>query len=262
MGKKKDRGENIMEKVKLAETKIENLRSFNWIEYFKYNNMHLLKLDFNNTELSNEEIELITPSIKAFQIGEGSEGKHLSKVVEKFAIKNDYKEYQEIMKYFIAEENRHSQTLKKYMEIYKIEPVQKLWIDNIFRLLRKMMGLECEVIVLVTAEMIALSYYTALANATNSKLLKTICTQMLNDELKHVVLQSDTLYRISKNRNVIVNKLVRIIRKLIMHCTVFVVWHKYKKLFIKGNYEYKKFKSHSLEYLKESIHIEKTGSIE
>lgn len=83
--------------------------------------------------------------------------------------------------------------------------------------------------------MIALSYYTALANATNSKLLRTICVQMLNDELMHVVLQSDTLYRISKNRNQIVNNLVRLIRKCLMRCTVFVVWHQYKKLFRKGN---------------------------
>ena len=252
-----------MKRVKLKTTKIKKLSNFDWIEYFKYNNSHLLKLDFsNNTELSNEEKKLITPSIKAFQLGEGSEGKHLMHVVEKFALKKNYKEYPKIMKLFIMEENRHSQTLKKYMEIYNIEPAKKLWIDKVFRILRKMMGLECEVIILVTAEMIALSYYTALSNATNSTLLKTICTQMLNDELKHVVLQSDTLHRISKNRNEMINKLIRKIRILVMKVTVYVVWHKYKKLFIEGNYEYKKFKKYSLEYLKESINIEKTGNLE
>ncbi len=251
-----------MERVKLIETKIEELRSFDWIEYFKYNNSHLLKLDFsNNTELSNEEKELITPSIKAFQIGEGSEGKHLIKVVKKFALNDNYEKYKEIMQWFIAEENRHSQTLKKYMETYNIEPIKKLWIDNVFRLLRKMMGLECEIIILVTAEMIALSYYAALSNATNSELLKTICSQMLNDELKHVVLQSDTLYRISKNRNKIINKLIRHIRKSIMKATVCVVWYKYKKVFIQGNYTYKIFKNHSMEYLNESIKIERIGNL-
>ena len=188
-------------------------------------------------------------------------GKHLSKVVEKFSIKNNYKEYREIMKWFIAEENRHSQTLKKYMEIYKIDMASKLWIDNIFRFLRKIMGLECEVIILVTAEMIALSYYTALSNATNSKLLKTICEQMLNDELKHVVLQSDTLHRISKNRNKVINSVVRAIRKFVMRLTAFVVWHKFKKLFLKGGYPYKVFKEHCIGYLNESINIEKTGII-
>lgn len=251
-----------MQIVKLDETKIEKLREFNWIEYFKYNNSHLLKLDFdNNTELTEQEIKLIEPSIKAFQIGEGSEGKHLMKVVEKFAVKNNYDEYKEIMKWFVTEENRHSQTLKKFMEIYKIKPIEKLWIDNIFRMLRKTLGLECEVIVLVTAEMIALSYYTALSNATNSKLLKTICKQMLNDELKHVVLQSDTLHRIYINRNKFSNNILLIFRKLLMRTTAFVVWHKYRNLFLKGDYSYKKFKDNCLEYLRESIQIQKTGEI-
>lgn len=148
------------------------------------------------------------------------------------------------------------------MELYGIEPVKGLWIDHVFRLLRKMMGLECEVVVLVTAEMIALSYYTALSDATNSQLLKTICAQMLRDELRHVVLQSDTLHRISGARNEILNKAVRGIRRLLMRITVFVVWNKYKQVFIKGNYTYKKFKEYSMEYLEESIHIEKTGNIE
>lgn len=251
-----------MERAKLNEAGIEDLSTFNWTKYFEYNNSHLLKLDFkNNTELTQEEKMLITPSIKAFQIGEGSEGAHLSKVVKKFALKNNYEEYIQIMKWFILEENRHSQTLKKYMEIYDIKPVSKLWIDNIFRLLRKIMGLECEVIILVTAEMIALSYYTALSNATNSKLLKTICKQMLNDELKHVVLQSSTLHRISKNRNKILSKAVRNIRKLVMMITVFVVWNKYKQLFIKGNYTYKVFKTYCMEYLNESISIEESGKV-
>ncbi len=251
-----------MKRAVLKETKITNLEEFNWIEYFEYNNKNLLKLDYtNNKELTEEEINLIAPSIKAFQLGEGSQGKHLTKVVEEYAKKTNYKDYPEIMKWFIIEENRHSQTLKKFMEIYNIKPVQKLSVDNIFRILRKLMGIECEVIVLVTAEMVALSYYTALSNSTGSTLLKTICTQMLNDELKHVVLQSATLHRISKNRNKTTNNIIRFIRKILMNLTVFVVGHKFKNLFLKGGYSYKEFKNHCREYLEESISIEKTGKL-
>lgn len=251
-----------MERISLKETNIKNLSEFDWVEYFKYNNSHLLKIDFkNNSELSEDEIALITPSIKAFQIGEGSEGRHLKKCVKKFADKAGYKEYEAIMKWFVSEENRHSQTLKKFMDIYHIEPVKKLRIDNVFRLLRKLMGLECEIIVLVTAEMIALSYYTALSNAVSSDVLSVICQQMLNDELKHIVLQSDTLHRISADRSNALNHLSRFIRQFIMQTTVFVVWHKYKTLFTNGNYPYKKFKKHSMDYLKESIQIEKTGIV-
>ena len=60
-------------------------------------------------------------------------------------------------------------------------------LDSIFRRLRQVNGIRSEVTVLVTAEIIALSYYTALKNATKSSALKSICSQMLHDELPHVV---------------------------------------------------------------------------
>ena len=146
------------------------------------------------------------------------------------------------------------------MDVYGTEVEQKLWIDNIFRFLRKLIGIECEVIVLVTAEMIALSYYDALSDSTNSKLLKNICEQMLNDELKHVVLQSDTLNRISLDRSKLVNNISRTIRKAMMSITSFIVWRKYKKVFEKGGYTKKLFKENCKFYLYESIAIEKTGN--
>lgn len=248
--------------VNLNETKIDNLKDFDWNKYFEHNNSHLMKLDYsNNKELTSEEKELITPSIRAFQIGEGSEGKHLKKVVEKFGKKTNDKAYIKAMDWFILEENRHSMTLKKYMEVYDIKPIENNWIDNVFRFLRKLMGLECEVVVLVTAEMIALSYYTALSNATGSKLLKDICAQMLHDELRHVVFQSYTLHKIGVRRNEFINKIVRGIRKFFMRITLNVVWVKYKDLFRNGNYTKKTFRNDCLEYLKQSIDIEKAGKL-
>lgn len=250
-----------MERTTLQKTGIDDLQGFRWTEYFPYNNSHLMKLDYSVRDLTEEEKALISPSIRAFQIGEGSEGTHLRRVVKRFAQQSGYPEYIEIMDWFIKEENRHSQTLKKFMELYGIAAVSKLWLDNTFRFLRKMLYLECEVVVLVTAEIIALSYYAALSNATGSKLLKTICAQMLHDELRHVVLQSDTLHRISKNRSESRNRLVRTLRRRVMGITAFVVWHKYKELFLRGGYPYQTFKEHCFAYLTESIRIERTGNL-
>lgn len=250
-----------MKRISLSNTEIENIKTFDWISYFKYNNTHLIKLDYSlDHELTDEEKKLIFQSIKAFQIGEGSDGKHLMMVVKSFAEKTNYSDYPKIMDWFILEENRHSQTLKKFMDIYGIETVKKLWIDNVFRGLRKLMGLECEIIVLVTAEMIALSYYDALADATDSKLLKDICTQMLNDELKHIVLQSDTLGRISYGRNEILNYIIRAERKILMNITSSVVWCKYKEVFRKGKYTKRLFQENCRFYLAESVAIEKYGT--
>ena len=247
-----------MKRVNLKETGIEDIKSFDWVEYFKYNNAHLIPLDYSlNNELNRGQKRLIFPSIKAFQIGEGSDGAHLTSVVKAFAEKTEYPEFPEIMKWFIVEENRHSKMLKAYLEAYGEECVNSLWIDNIFRGLRRLMGIECEVIVLVTAEMIALSYYDALADATDSVLLKDICTQMLHDELMHIVLQSDTLNRISSGRAKFFNTISRTIRKILMSVTSSVVWKKYKDVFIKSGYTKKDFKENCKFYLNQSISIEK-----
>lgn len=247
-----------MKRVNLKETGIEDIKSFDWIEYFKYNNAHLIPLDYSlNNELNRGQKRLIFPSIKAFQIGEGSDGAHLTSVVKAFAEKTEYPEFPEIMRWFIVEENRHSQMLKAYLEAYGEECEKSLWIDNVFRSLRKLMGIECEVIVLVTAEMIALSYYDALADATDSVLLKDICAQMLHDELMHIVLQSDTLNRISSGRAEFFNTISRAIRKILMSVTSSVVWKKYMDVFVKSGYTKKDFKDNCKFYLNQSISIEK-----
>lgn len=247
-----------MKRVNLKQTGIEDIKSFDWVEYFKYNNAHLIPLDYSlNNELNRGQKHLIFPSIKAFQIGEGSDGAHLTSVVKAFSEKTEYPEFPEIMRWFIVEENRHSQMLKAYLEAYGEECVKSLWIDNIFRGLRKLMGIECEVIVLVTAEMIALSYYDALADATDSVLLKDICAQMLHDELMHIVLQSDTLNRISSGRAEFFNTISRATRKILMSVTSSVVWKKYKDVFIKAGYTKKDFKDNCKFYLNQSISIEK-----
>lgn len=250
-----------MHHIPLSDANIDNPRQFDWRAYFTYNNSHLIPVDYTiNNELSADDISLITPSVCAFQIGEGSEGKHLTKVAARFAEKANYPEYREIMRWFIIEENRHSSMLKRYMNPYGISTAKSLWIDKVFRGMRRLMGIWCEVAVLVTAEMIALSYYDALANATPSKQLKMICRQMLHDELRHVVLQSDTLGRIAQRRSKSVNRLVRRLRKIIMRVTVFTVWHKYHALFEAGGWSYRDFHSNSFAYLKESILIEQTAA--
>lgn len=247
-----------MKRVNLKETGIEDIKSFDWVEYFKYNNAHLIPLDYSlNNELNRGQKRLIFPSIKAFQIGEGSDSAHLTSVVKAFAEKSNYTDFPEIMRWFIVEENRHSQMLKAYLETYDEECEKSLWIDNIFRGLRKLMGIECEVIVLVTAEMIALSYYDALADATDSVLLKDICAQMLHDELMHIVLQSDTLNRISSSRAEFFNTISRVTRKILMSVTSSVVWKKYKDVFVKAGYTKKGFKDNCKFYLNQSISIEK-----
>lgn len=236
--------------IRLSSVTFKGEKITDWLAYFQYNEKHLLKLDFALSEkISKEEIRMIAPSVQAFQKGEGSDGSHLLKTVEDYANKTGDIRYVKEMVYFVREENRHSATLKKFMDVYQIKPAVTCGLDGIFRMLRKSSGLKGEILVLVTAEMIALSYYTALSKAVSSELLGQICRQMLRDELRHVLFQSERLGKIGLTEK------DRHLRKLLMAASANAVWLKFGKVFERGGYSKTAYMSECMGYLKQSDRI-------
>lgn len=162
--------------ISLSTLPIGDLSQFDWIAHFKANQEHRLQIDFSKEpKLTPLEKSLISPSIRSFQKGEASEGRFLLHQARGYADRNHDPDYPEAMKWFVVEENWHSAYLKKYMDYHRIPVGRRSFPDDIFRLLRKTGGLRSEITVLVTAEMIALSYYRALAECVDSPALKSIC---------------------------------------------------------------------------------------
>lgn len=144
---------------------------------------------------------------------------------------------------------------QKIMDYHQIPARPHSFLDDVFRFLRKTGGLRSEIIVLVTAEMIALSYYRALAACVPSPALKSICRQMLKDELPHIVFQSHTLYKLKSH------PLERLLRILLMEATMTVVWLSMKDVFLAGGYSYRRMAADCLGYLQQSIKLEKDGRL-
>lgn len=219
-----------------------------WLSHFTRNDQERLKIDFSEEkELSAQARALIFPSIRAFQKGEGSDGRFLRTAVSSFCKKHDLSDYEKAMDLFIREENWHSSYLKQYMAYHKIAELPHSFLDRVFRRLRRLGGLRCEVIVLVTAEMIALTYYSALERCTDSKALKSICGQMLQDEVPHAIFQS---YTLSRFRN---GFPARLFRWLLMEFTCLGVWSAFHKVYQKGGYTFSGFFKENQGYLRQSI---------
>ncbi|WLD76173.1 hypothetical protein QU661_07805 [Mogibacterium neglectum] len=221
-----------------------------WMEFLRENDKHRLQIDFSNeTNLPADIKALILPSVSAFQIGEHSDGIHLLKAAEGFARKFNEPTYPEVMKLFIREENFHSSYLGEFMRYYELPLRKSNFLDKTFRRLRRRSDIRPEVVTLVTAEIIALSYYSALSDATNSPALKRICAQMLHDELPHVIFQSYTLGHFKQGR------CLKLQRRLLMRATTLAVWTAYGKVFRASGWTYSKFKQENLGYLKQSEDI-------
>ena len=221
-----------------------------WLEFFRENDKRRLQIDFSKDAALPADIKaLILPSVSAFQIGEHSDGLHLIKVSEAFASKFDEPTYPEVMKLFIREENFHSSYLGEFMRYHGLPLRKSNFLDKTFRRLRRRSDLRPEVVTLVTAEIIALSYYSALSDATESFALKRICAQMLHDELPHVIFQSYTLGHFKES------KWLKLQRQLLMRAATLAVWTAYGKVFRAAGWTYSKFKQENLGYLRQSEDI-------
>lgn len=231
--------------VILTKTKMTKFGYEEWERYFTRNDSKRLNIDFScERGLTEKEKQLIFPSIRAFQKGEGSDGTYLIKSSEVYG---DTAERS--VRLFVKEENFHSAYLKRYMDHYDVESAKSSVLDSIFRKLRKLGGFKCEVTVLVTAEMIALTYYSALSECTSSPALKSICSQMLHDELRHIIFQSYNLSRIGSGC------LDAPARYLLMGITSLAVWMAFGNVFRTGGYGFRRFMSENFGYLRQSVQI-------
>src|SRR5436190_1415789 len=137
-------------------------------------------------ELTSDERDAITNSVQIFQLGESSEGRHLFRRSKEWAQCNADPAYVEAMMLFIKEEQRHAAELGRFLRMHDIPLLQKTFTDTVFRRLRRPVGLEGSICILVTAEIIAKVYYAALREATGSRVLRRLCDQILRDEVEHV----------------------------------------------------------------------------
>jgi hypothetical protein len=131
------------------------MKFIGWKKYFETNRLHFDHLDWNaESRLSRQEKKLISSSIRQFQRGEHSEGKHFMA----FARSLQDPSYCDTVKIFIREEQDHALVLGKFMDREQIGRLKDDWLDNVFRRLRKLAGLEGTVTVLLTAEIISMIY--------------------------------------------------------------------------------------------------------
>ena len=236
--------------VNFTQSDLNRFQYQDWISYFENNDAKRLKIDFSEESILSPKMKrLVFPSVRAFQKGEGSDGRFLMRTVEDYVRAGGPAEYKRAMQLFVREENWHSAYLKAYMDYHGIEMAKRSALDAIFRKLRHAGGLKCEVTTLVTAEMIALTYYDALSRCTDSKALKQICRQMLDDELPHIMFQSYTLSRLQPTWIDI------LLRSLMMNLTLLFVWCAFHKVYQTGGYRFTRFVKENNGYLRQSVYL-------
>ena len=204
-----------------------------WKAYFQANTTHFDHINWDLLQnLSPTEKQLITASIRQFQRGEHSEGKHFLQ----FAKSMSDESYIDAVKIFIREEQDHALVLGQYMDGVGISRIKNDGLDNIFRRLRKMAGLEGTITVLLTAEIISMIYYQSLQKATSSAVLQEICKQILVDEKMHLRFQSYALRLLYRRKNRLSLLMSQSIHTVLMLGTIGMVWLFHRRVLLAGGY--------------------------
>jgi hypothetical protein len=197
-------------------------------------------------KLSSTERRAIQHSIQQFQLGESSEGRRLLIRARAYSLATNDPDFAEALSLFVKEEQRHSAYLLRFMRAQRIPKVSSHWVDSVFRRLRVLAGLELSLRVLVTAEIIAVPYYTALGRSTASRLLNAISSRIVQDEAAHLKFQSSMLSRLAATRRPIVRRLIAQLHQLFLIGTSFVVWCEHGTVFRAAGYTFELFLRESL----------------
>ena len=188
--------------------------------------------------LTEAERNAIRVSIREFQLGEQSEGRHLQQAARDYARRSGDEPYSRAVALFIREEQRHAAMLGRFMDLEGIAPIRRAWVDSVFRRLRRFAGLETSICVLLTAEIIAKIYYRALLAATASPALRAICRRILQDEMSHVEFQSERLAILRRGRARWRIAAVVSMQRLLFTGATVGVWVRHRPVLRRGGYSF------------------------
>jgi hypothetical protein len=160
-----------------------------WLRYFEDRSGRELAAPYDASFTERPGRSEVARSIARFELGESGDGDR----IRRLAAATGDPAYARAIDLFVAEEGQHAQWLGTLRKRFHGEKLTSHWSDGAFVALRHVGGLRREVCVLLTAELIALSYYGVLARAYDDPVLAAACERILLDERGHVAFHRSTL---------------------------------------------------------------------
>ena len=206
-----------------------------WVAHFKENARHK-RINWNLTPtITADEVDVVLPSLQAWQLGETSEGRQLIAVSTRYANTIGDPEYLEAIKLFIKEEQKHGNNLGRYIDKIGKPRLKRNWGDSVFRYVRHFnASMEMWTLTVITVESAAQIFYQSLKDATGCRLLKQVCTDILIDEAYHITFQTERLETIYNSTSSFGRAARAFAYRYFFYATACVVWFAHKNLFKAG----------------------------
>jgi len=195
----------------------------NWLDYFEHNRSHRHAISWESeVELEPRLRRPLIRSLQKFQVGESGEGKHLR---QQAATTGD-STYVAVIDLFIKEE--HARLMACVLRKLEAPLLRRHWSDGCFILLRRLFGLNHELLVLLMPEMIAKRYFRALRDGSRDAVLRAVFGQILHDEEGHLAFHVDYLQRAFATLSLPGRLVLRLLWRLLFRlaCLVVIIDHR------------------------------------
>lgn len=213
-----------------------------WEQHFRHNLTHQ-RVDWRVApSLTPQEKAGILYSLKAWQLGETSEGRHLLAAATRHAARIGDPHYVEAVRQFIREEQKHGSDLGRYIDAIGEQRARTDWGDTLFRRIRYFnRSMELWTIAVIIVENAAQVFYQALHDATRCTLLRAICTDILHDEAHHIKFQNERPFTIFQRKSVYGKALALLLYAALFFGTIHAVWFGHRKAFRAGGVGHAEF---------------------
>jgi hypothetical protein len=206
-----------------------------WKRHFEINLTHQ-RVDWNESpQITQEQKQKILYSLKAWQLGETSDGSHLLAAARKYAARIGDEHYVEAVQLFIREEQKHGGNLGKYIDLLGEQRLKKDWGDTMFRKIRYLnTSMELWTITVIIVESAAQVFYQALHDATECPLLRSICRDILIDEAHHIKFQNERMFILFQRKGLYNKAFSLLFYAILFFGTIHAIWFAHRKAFKAG----------------------------
>lgn len=213
-----------------------------WIRHFRQNRLEK-RINWSQAAwLEPEARANLLPSLRAWQKGETSDGRHLKAAAARYAEKTQDPAYLEAIALFIAEEQKHGANLGRFLDHLEVPRKTFDLGDALFRRVRYFAtSMEIWTISVLTVESAAQLFYQALKKGSKNPLLQEICTDILIDEAQHLRFQQERLWEILERKSTFRRQLRFLAYVLFFNVVARMIWLAHRKAFQLGGYDRNRF---------------------
>lgn len=163
-----------------------------WLRHYQTNPSNWSEPEWHlPSPLDSKTRRALALSLSHFQLGESGGGNFLVARAREQAPEADA--YHEALQLFVAEEQAHARLLEQLVHRFGGETIKRHWTHSLFRFIRRGVGLNFELQVLVIAELVGTAYYRLLHARSRDPVLEQVCDRILRDEARHINFHADWL---------------------------------------------------------------------